>query len=811
MDDSFGAVLGMLTGTEQSIEFLKRFHPHGLWTLTSIQPDRKAIETRTFTSDNADAAQAWVSKYNGKRNIYFSANQPKEPVKKKADKGDMGRAVVLHVDLDCRAGEALEAELERLRLLVEEGENWPVAIPRPQVAVFSGGGYQCFWMLDKHVEIGGDLDLATDFERYNKALELTLGADNCHNVDRIMRLPGTLNIPDEKKMKKGRTPVEARLVFFEEGTVELSQFTPAPKVQTPDTAFGGATPKVNISGNVERIDDINVLDEWGVKDSVKVIIVQGRTPDPEDWTEKQKNFSRSEWCFYAVCALARCQVPDDIIFSIITDPQFSISEHVLHQKNVEKYAIRQIERAKEWVIEPMLRQLNERYALVKNLGGKAMIVEELYDEIARRSRLTKMSAANFNIAWMNRLVQIGTKDNGTPVYKPAGKFWLEHPLRREYDRLVFAPGHDVPGAYNLWQGFGFEAREGDCSLILKHILDNVCNGIEEHNEYLLNWMARAVQHPNKSGQSAVILRGRQGTGKSFFVKTFGELFGRHFLQVSDAKHLVGSFNAHLRDCVVLFGDEAFYAGDRKHESVLKTLVTEEVLHYEAKGVDSEQGPNYVHLLMASNNDWVVPADMDDRRFFVLDVSNAQAKNSEYFGAIAKQLDTGGYEALLHFLLHRDIENFQVRDVPKTDALRDQKTLSLEPVEEWWYNKLRDGSLLEGDDGWTSKVRCDLLIDDYLNYTKDFGFTRRGNATLLGHFFNKVNPGVYPLRKKVMCTVEVPHENGFVTKSKQRKYHYMFPSLQEAREHWEGLFGTEMDWPQLEPVQEDMDEEENVPF
>jgi hypothetical protein len=77
--------------------------------------------------------------------------------------------------------------------------------------------------------------------------------------------------------------------------------------------------------------------------------------------------------------------------------------------------------------------------------------------------------------------------------------------------------------------------------------------------------------------------------------------------------------------VLLFGDEAFYAGDKKHESILKMLITEEMITIEAKGVDAEVSGNCIHLMMASNESWVVPAGMDDRRFFVLDVGDG-AKN-----------------------------------------------------------------------------------------------------------------------------------------------------------------------------------------
>ena len=44
---------------------------------------------------------------------------------------------------------------------------------------------------------------------------------------------------------------------------------------------------------------------------------------------------------------------------------------------------------------------------------------------------------------------------------------------------------------------------------------------------------------------------------------------------------------------------------------------------EPKGVDPFSVRNCIHLLMSSNADWVVPAGADARRYFVLDVSDAQ--------------------------------------------------------------------------------------------------------------------------------------------------------------------------------------------
>src|SRR5437764_15429260 len=125
--------------------------------------------------------------------------------------------------------------------------------------------------------------------------------------------------------------------------------------------------------------------------------------------------------------------------------------------------------------------------------------------------------------------------------------------------------------------------------------------------------------------------------------------GQHALAISNSKHLTGNFNAHLRDCVFLFADEAFFAGDRQHMGVLKSIITEPYLTIEGKYQNAAQTPNFLHLMMASNEERVVPASIDARRFFVLEVGDKARNNHDYFAAIWQAMETGGYQAMLYEL------------------------------------------------------------------------------------------------------------------------------------------------------------------
>jgi hypothetical protein len=801
----------MAADNQKVLDFLNRMYPQGPWALTAIAPDKKFIETRTFGPESEDALIDWLETHNGFRNLYFHTNPVRYAVTKKAERTDIKEVCYLHVDIDVQAGEDLAAGRQRCLLLLTKER--PKEIPEPTVIVSSGGGVQAFWKLQEPIPINGEMGLAEDAKRYNQYLEVVFGADNCHNIDRIMRLPGTMNIPDAKKLKKGRTAEPARLLSFKSELVyPISAFTQQPVIHLHEkgNAFSGSTiykeAEVKISGNVRRLASIDELDEWQVPDRVKVICVQGKHPDQP----KEGDNSRSAWLYDAVCNMVRCNVPDDVIFSVITDPECGISESVLEFKGkAEAYAIRQIEKAKEEAVDPVLRKMNDQYIVISNLGGKCRIVERIDDPVLGRSRITKQSFEDFRNAYMNKMVEVGKDDKGNPKYMPLGKWWLQHPQRKQSRQLIFAPNKVVPAeqGFNLWRGFAVDARPGDCSVFLDHVSRNICAGNEEHFNYLLNWMARAIQHPACPGETAVVLRGAMGVGKSFLAKVFGKLWGSHYMVVSNSSHLVGNFNAHLRDVCFLFADEAFFAGDKKHRSVLRSLITDELLPLESKGVDVEMAPNYLHIMMASNERHVIPAGEDERRYLILDVAKNNHQDSAFFGALLKQMEQGGYEALLHLLLTRDISGFNVRAVPKTEALQEQKLLSLSPEEEWWYQKLVNGRILETHTKWETAVIKKLVVDDFINLGKAWNIQRRGNETQLGRLMSHMIPGL--TTKQMMASMEIHVGNGqFVQEPAKRYYHYCFPSLEACRAAWEEKYGKQS-W--VQPIDDNADPEPSIPF
>jgi len=103
------------------------------------------------------------------------------------------------------------------------------------------------------------------------------------------------------------------------------------------------------------------------------------------------------------------------------------------------------------------------------------------------------------------------------------------------------------------------------------------------------------------------------------------------------------------------------------------------------------------VIMASNHEWVVPASGSARRFAVYAVPPALMGNKAYFDALVSWLDNGGREAWLYYLLHLDLRGFDIRAVPKSEALEEQQaaTADKDPVTAWWHSVLSEGGVTRG--------------------------------------------------------------------------------------------------------------------
>lgn len=313
VDQTNASNMALAPSEVNSVDFLEWMRPAGPWVLSAIVPDGR-ITTLTFTSDKSEQMRQWIASRNGAENLYFQVNSSGDKkLAKKASKDDIVAADWLHVDVDPKFGEAkadILARVQAFRL-------------RPSAVIDSGGGYQAFWRV-------ASTDELDDVEATNRWLAAELGGDHCHNIDRIMRLPGTTNVPNKKKRKVGREPCLAVVVWLDDSVWDRAEFGRAAEVS---------------SGTRKRI----VVGEW--TGATNVLFLAEALPP---WAFRMLNDARDKdgqpfrsrshhvWAFVGACV--RDGVPHELTKWCLLNPDFLVSEHILSQSNIHRAVARSIER-----------------------------------------------------------------------------------------------------------------------------------------------------------------------------------------------------------------------------------------------------------------------------------------------------------------------------------------------------------------------------------------------------------------------------------------------------------------------------------
>jgi Family of unknown function (DUF5906) len=356
------------------------------------------------------------------------------------------------------------------------------------------------------------------------------------------------------------------------------------------------------------------------------------------------------------------------------------------------------ERVSRW--NDALAAMNEQHAVIESVGGKTVIASwEPSSRDPNRLMIVYQTKESFLLRYCNRSVSIELAD-GKGGYKlliqPLGQWWLGHRDRLQFRGVTFRPGGAkvVNECLNLWQGWGVEPKAGDWGLIRQHVDDVVADGNAEFAEYVVRWIAWAIQNPAAQAEVALVLIGAKGAGKGTLVRCLQRIFGAHTFQVTSREEVIGKFNGHLQDCVLFVADEAYWGGDKRCVGRLQGMITEPWLPIERKGFDLV--PNYLHVVMLAEPGWVIPAGRYERRYAALSVSDARRGDRAYFKALHHQIAGGGAEAMMWDLQRMDLDGWHPREIPdsllKGSALQEQQTHTLPPLEQWYLSLLQDGKV-----------------------------------------------------------------------------------------------------------------------
>lgn len=431
---------------------------------------------------------------------------------------------------------------------------------------------------------------------------------------------------------------------------------------------------------------------------------------------------------------------------------------------------------------PVLK-FNHNYAYALE-GGSGTILWETTDPIDGKFLLDRIKLSSFHDRFASDTVITGDKPQA------ATKLWMKHPLRRTYDRVVFSPGREVrKSEYNLWNGFAVEPlgeeEEPTAQMIdgytafREHIRDNVCAKKSEAR-WLFSYFAHLIQKPWEKPIVSIVFRGKKGVGKDSLIDRVGHLIAQHYLMAADARYFVGNFNAHLEHCLMIVLNEAFWSGDKRADGILKNLVTGRTHNIERKGKEITVARNLTRVVILGNEEWLVPATLDERRFAVFDIGEGRMQDAKFFRDMRTNMEAGGYRLLLRKLLDYKIKA-DVNLAPNTRALMEQKLESLDIVKQWWRQCLVDRGIVGSpvfEEKWPKIVSIAEIRDSFYSDCRARGIRARlPDGVRLGKELNTIS-GMKRFRKR---TNGEPH------------WFYKMAPVDECRSKWDNLMGHKYRW------------------
>jgi hypothetical protein len=157
-----------------------------------------------------------------------------------------------------------------------------------------------------------------------------------------------------------------------------------------------------------------------------------------------------------------------------------------------------------------LQEINDRYAVIRAYGGKCVVVAQGRSPINPDKKVFVIQSLEAFVQWKaNDFIPSLTK---AKERQAVGPWWWRHPKRRQFDGVVFEPlapeivkTSDGKSLFNTYLGWGVKPKQGDWSLIRRHIREVLANNDLKTDDYIIRWTAWSIQHPNLLPLVALVL------------------------------------------------------------------------------------------------------------------------------------------------------------------------------------------------------------------------------------------------------------------------------------------------------------------
>jgi len=481
----------------------------------------------------------------------------------------------------------------------------------------------------------------------------------------------------------------------------------------------------------------------------------------------------------------------------------SYEEYITHLNYLKSEELPELSDSVNIIVD----KLSKEYSKVM-FGGKYQIMQESINDVIEFHMPNE-------IKQFNKDLKIPYMKGDKRHFKQIFEAFEESTEAPKFGRVDFNPSQigDYGKTKNLFRGFPLEddryipldvdlilasAEDIQChvdkhypnaSRVIEHLFNNIADGNVDLAIQILAFIADILQNPDKSPMVALILKSAdKGTGKSLFAEVIKALVGKRLsFTTSHLDKIIGRFNDHLIDKLVVVGEEISFGGSHDTNDKIKDLITSSHQSIEPKFKAIIQVRKYFRLVLCTNKDWAVNASSDERRYIIADVASHQAQNDEYFapihdnGVIKKTV----IKDLFDFLKSLDYSDIDLSKGVETEGMKSQKRQSMPPIEQWWDCCLEDDRIGDNFDGNMGSYSIDNKLipkgevhNAYLKWldkTKPNDKTRVTNSKVFGRNFLALARG----KNKNLINSE--------RKDVNNNHCYDFGSIEELKKYFDSRF------------------------
>lgn len=256
---------------------------------------------------------------------------------------------------------------------------------------------------------------------------------------------------------------------------------------------------------------------------------------------------------------------------------------------------------------------------------------------------------------------------------------------------------------NQWRGFGVEpcpqmVLDEEIEPYLDYVKNVLGCGFPERAEWIHAWTADMLQRPHEKPGTALVLVGPQGAGKTFLgEQVIGKIIGSgHYVQMNSIESLTSKFNSIADNKLFIQCDEAMHSYQKDVASKLKSIITDESVTIEPKGINSYKKPNHMHFLFTSNEEHsalFIDPSPHERRYTVLKVNPIRSLDTEYWVRMRNWVPANLHKILRWLLDHKYDRELVLRPI-QTAAKRDIQRVSVDMEVAWIVARIKQGFPLD---------------------------------------------------------------------------------------------------------------------